>query len=1200
MNNKTHFLLFVIFSAVVLYICRKAWLKEPFGNQIIIHPDGSFDPQETTFSVLTYDSDLSSGYTQVATCSDNNDWTNGDKTCRDYSLVGSDCSDIGDDGKSALEACKVACDNCDTYTEITRRIPSPVEDTEEPSYSAFQGQGSEGEMDGVGSREMIEKLGEMTDKLSAFELAYGVQAQSISELTDELDARFNAYGAASAASARDSDWGAIGTPETQGLKYISIGKDKIWGIGNGDSIRDGGDPPQVNHVYQCENTATNPCLGDWTPAPGVGSFVQLKQLDAGEREVWGVSSATGSNIGDMLYNKSNTEIWNTVAGALSEGDTVPAPVEHVSVGKDAIWVIAKNPDGQRVIKYCKDPDCDQNSEWTTVTGSETLNMKQLDAGQSQVWGVSDDGLIHKRSVRREQGPFTPVDGPAGDPTIGHISVGKDWVWAVSSEQGSDDGAPGQIYKCAHPCTGDWVSAGNANGGGELSQLDASWWNSDNNAFSEEVWGLNPQSTNDYHVYRKQAGLASTAEAEVTQLRDQLAQMTITASQPADQLADQPADNTVTQSQPQPQPQPSQPVLLNNVRDAIYRWVTANIPTPSSGGSWVRDQAHITLGSCEGTQANASSCSGSPFGRTDELETTVESCNNINDCNYTRGNIDELFSYIDQGAAAALEADDRVAPLLEDVKSAIYKYIRDNTIVLVVGPTDQPNAARRDRGITLNTCEATAGTTPAGTTCSGDFSSLDNEDKNTESCAGIHESCNFVEGDVDALLNYIASEVPGAALPAVIVGGDSGTTECTGDTILKHTDTKNYLPDPRPQCDRWLKEGKCDNVNSMGSGDEPATFYGYANAAAASAGTMDTTNLVEALDEAGNTISIKDACCETCSVQEYVYPMKTLETGLWSIISTPPSEPLRGYILGTRVNGFKGIGYEKNKIMPFFWALVLPLPMILLLCFLLPLCGADGMKGRVTSMVLPAIILCIVYWGWASAGRWFEAGVIRTDDPSESREEKINAEWPTVGDGGAAGIAYRNRLRLEAEYKDRLIVYSVAWYLLCIILVRFTTKFEPGISKIFNRWFFLGVVAFVVILIPAWISGVFIEQKTLLNEGDIEAAMARPVEQRSTSYSTAIKSDFTPDVDINRGRVHAVSTVVILAVVALVVIIVVLISGGGDGGGVAVAVLDAEAAVAEAAAAAGGGGTKINWVVGVILSLLLTIIVGWSVYAGTRS
>ena len=183
MNKKLHFLLFCLAVIVIIYLSKDKILEpfgklEPFGNQIVIHPDNaSFDPQETTFSVLTYDSDLGSGVTQVSTCSDDSSWRNGDKTCRDYSLDGTNCEDIGSDGRSAFDACKVACDNCNTYTEVKRRIPSPIEDTDEPTYAQFESSASDGgdfgSVGGVDIREILGKLEELSGKIDLIEINSG-------------------------------------------------------------------------------------------------------------------------------------------------------------------------------------------------------------------------------------------------------------------------------------------------------------------------------------------------------------------------------------------------------------------------------------------------------------------------------------------------------------------------------------------------------------------------------------------------------------------------------------------------------------------------------------------------------------------------------------------------------------------------------------------------------------------------------------------------------------------------------------------------------------------------------------------------------------------------------------------------------------------------------------------------------------------
>ena len=129
MNKKIHIIISVLLLLFFSWLCINGpfvngpFVKEPFGNQIINLKDDSFDPSELvpSISVLTYDINMGSGYRQLSPCSDDNSWTKGDMTCRDYSLVGSKCDDIGDDGRLAFDACKVACDNCLKYEEIKMR-----------------------------------------------------------------------------------------------------------------------------------------------------------------------------------------------------------------------------------------------------------------------------------------------------------------------------------------------------------------------------------------------------------------------------------------------------------------------------------------------------------------------------------------------------------------------------------------------------------------------------------------------------------------------------------------------------------------------------------------------------------------------------------------------------------------------------------------------------------------------------------------------------------------------------------------------------------------------------------------------------------------------------------------------------------------------------------------------------------------------
>ena len=190
MNRKLHLLLFCLAVFLIFYLCKDNIINlinnliEPFTDQIIIKPDNkTLNPKETTFSILTYDSNIETGIMQASICNDDPKWTKDNKTCRDYSLSNSNCNDIGDNGVSALEACKVACDNCDTYKEIKRRLPSPTQEIDEPPYSQFE---ESDDITGIGSedyRELYSKLDEMSEKIQNIETTVGT---SISQMGVEL------------------------------------------------------------------------------------------------------------------------------------------------------------------------------------------------------------------------------------------------------------------------------------------------------------------------------------------------------------------------------------------------------------------------------------------------------------------------------------------------------------------------------------------------------------------------------------------------------------------------------------------------------------------------------------------------------------------------------------------------------------------------------------------------------------------------------------------------------------------------------------------------------------------------------------------------------------------------------------------------------------------------------------------------------
>ena len=157
MKKSNHLFLFLGLLILILYLCKDK--IEGWGNQLII-------PQ-FEFAILSPDQDINTGYIQERICRDDPEWKKGDKTCLSYAISGEDCFDIGDNGKTAFESCLVSCDNCPSSIKIKRRIPrvpSPVEDVEEPPYSAFESVGGAfGSAGGVDMRELYNKL----DKLDA-------------------------------------------------------------------------------------------------------------------------------------------------------------------------------------------------------------------------------------------------------------------------------------------------------------------------------------------------------------------------------------------------------------------------------------------------------------------------------------------------------------------------------------------------------------------------------------------------------------------------------------------------------------------------------------------------------------------------------------------------------------------------------------------------------------------------------------------------------------------------------------------------------------------------------------------------------------------------------------------------------------------------------------------------------------------------
>ena len=161
MNKNIHLLFFL--GILLLIVCINRKKIEGFANQLII-------PQ-FEFAILSPKQDIRSGYYQEEICRDDPLWKKGNKKCQDYSIQGSDCFEIGDNGKTAFESCLIACDNCPSSIQIKRkdslREPSPIEDVDEPDYAVFEEYegGGFGDVGSTGIREIYEKLDLLSDKI---------------------------------------------------------------------------------------------------------------------------------------------------------------------------------------------------------------------------------------------------------------------------------------------------------------------------------------------------------------------------------------------------------------------------------------------------------------------------------------------------------------------------------------------------------------------------------------------------------------------------------------------------------------------------------------------------------------------------------------------------------------------------------------------------------------------------------------------------------------------------------------------------------------------------------------------------------------------------------------------------------------------------------------------------------------------------
>ena len=107
-----------------------------------------------------------------------------------------------------------------------------------------------------------------------------------------------------------------------------------------------------------------------------------------------------------------------------------------------IWGVNNNDH----IFICDNP-C--NGNWRQIAGG----LKQVDADDMEVWGVTGSGSIYKRPVDGS-GAWVHVSGQ-----LNYVSAsGNGWIWGVTTAS--------RIYKCKKPCNGAWILVP-----GGLKQID---------------------------------------------------------------------------------------------------------------------------------------------------------------------------------------------------------------------------------------------------------------------------------------------------------------------------------------------------------------------------------------------------------------------------------------------------------------------------------------------------------------------------------------------------------------------------------------------------------------------------------------------------------------------------------------------------------------------------------------------------------
>ena len=97
------------------------------------------------YGILAQTLDETTKTVEGVVCIDTPGWrSSSGKSCSNYSIEGSNCSDMGQDGTTAKDSCKVACNSCPAHIKLVQedggtfdRLPSPIEESHEPNYSSL-------------------------------------------------------------------------------------------------------------------------------------------------------------------------------------------------------------------------------------------------------------------------------------------------------------------------------------------------------------------------------------------------------------------------------------------------------------------------------------------------------------------------------------------------------------------------------------------------------------------------------------------------------------------------------------------------------------------------------------------------------------------------------------------------------------------------------------------------------------------------------------------------------------------------------------------------------------------------------------------------------------------------------------------------------------------------------------------------------